>query len=340
MRILVTGGAGFVGSHTCVALLEAGHEVAVLDDFSNSHFDVLPDVMKLTGKTLEWLKADICNRDMIASFIAQGSFDVVMHFAALKSAPESIEQPLRYWEVNVAGTTALVRACLDAGIDKFVFSSSAIIYGAQERTPIPESAQPGPSTPYAWTKLAGEHLLLNLSESRPDFQVCILRYFNPIGAHSSGQLGENSRQQASNLFPIVLSACRNGLTVDVYGGDYSSSDGSAIRDFIHIMDVAEGHLAAVNLLAQNIGPAKSNAWTFNLGTGKGTTVLQLIGAMEKASGQTISIRKTMRRPGDIGVSVADPSLATTSLRCSPQTTIDDACRYGLLWCDKILQWRS
>lgn len=333
MRLLVTGGAGFVGSHTCAALLEAGHDVVVIDNFINSHVGVLERIIDLTGRPLKWIEANICDAASMASIVEGNRFDAVMHFAALKSASESIEDPLGYWHVNVTGMLNLLHAVDAAGIRRFIFSSSAIIYGNQDSMPIPETAQTHPLTPYAWTKLAGEELLAELCRARPQFQACILRYFNPIGAHASGRIGEDPRRRPDNLFPIVLSACRQGRPMEVYGTDYETVDGSAVRDFIHVMDIAEGHLAALNFLLES-GCGQSNISRFNLGTGQGCSVLQLIEAMENASRRSIRKHATVRRTGDLGMSVADPSLAASVLGWRARRTIDDACRDALGWYDR------
>ena len=322
-----------MGSHTCVALLAAGHDVVVVDDFSNSDVGVLRTIMDVAGKRLTWIEADIRNRELIGSVMARDRYDAVLHFAALKSAPESIERPEQYWDVNVGGTAVLLTAALAARVDRFVFSSSAIIYGAQEAVPIPETTQPAPLNPYARTKLAGEQMLRDAVGARPNFRVCILRYFNPVGAHASGRIGEKPRQRATNLFPIVLSALRNRTTIDIFGTDYETPDGSAIRDFIHVMDIADGHAAAVEFLAGDSSAGHADAWTFNLSTGKGCSVLELIAKMEKVGGRAVSARASTRRSGDIAISVGDSSRAATVLGWRARRTLEDACRDSLRWLD-------
>jgi UDP-glucose 4-epimerase len=334
MRLLVTGGAGYVGSHTCASLLGAGHEVVVVDDFSNSTPDALKAVMEATGKKLEWREADIRDRALIKAIAADGPYDAVLHFAALKSAPESIEQPGRYWDVNVGGMAILLDAVAAAGVDKFVFSSSAIVYGAQRNVPIPETMPPAPLNPYAWTKLVGEQMLRDLVRSRPTFKACILRYFNPIGAHPSGRFGEDPRQPATNLFPAMLAASRNCTTVDVYGTDYETPDGSAIRDFIHVMDVAEGHVSALDFLTAPSTPQRQETWTFNLGTGRGCSVIELIETMEAVGGRSIRGRAEPRRQGDIAVSVADIARSTAVLGWQARRSLRDACIDSLKWLEQ------
>lgn len=330
MRVLVTGGAGYVGSHTCVALLNAGWEVTILDDFSNSSPDVLVALKRITGRDVVAVEADIRNFDAVSQIVAQGGFDAVIHFAALKSAPESISQPLRYWEVNVGGMTSLLRALAMSEVRMMVFSSSAIVYGEQETVPTPETAPLFPTNPYASTKVAGEQLLLNFAACCPGLKACILRYFNPIGAHYSGLIGENPKQAPSNLFPLLLAACRSQSAVDVLGTDYATSDGSAVRDFVHVMDVADAHLAALELLASNAAAAPA-VRTFNIGTGVGVSVRNLIGAVEKATGIEIHRRDGPRRSGDIMASIADPTLAAAELGWRARRSLMDACQDGWRW---------
>jgi UDP-glucose 4-epimerase len=331
MRLLVTGGAGYIGSHTCVALAEAGHDIFAIDSFANSEESVLTTVSALAGKRLEWVKADIRDRDAMAKLIVHGAFDAVLHFAALKSAPESLEQPDLYWDVNVGGMAVLLRAVRAAGISKLVFSSSAIVYGLQERVPISETAALAPLNPYGWTKLAGEQMLRDLARSQTDFRACILRYFNPVGAHASGRIGENPKQPASNLFPIALAACRDRRTIDIYGTNYDTPDGSAIRDFIHVMDVADGHVSAVDFLGSDAGMNHTDAWTFNLGTGQGCSVVELIRKVEKVSRQPIASRAAERRQGDVAISVADPSLSAAVLGWRARRSLEEACADALRW---------
>jgi UDP-glucose 4-epimerase len=329
MRMLVTGGAGYVGSHTCVALAEAGHEVLAIDNFANSDESVLTAVSALAGRRFEWSRADIRDQDAMAKLIVLGAFDAIVHLAALKSVPESLEMPDLYWDNNVGGMAVLLRAVRAAGISMFVFSSSATVYGSQERVPITESANVAPLNPYACTKLAGERMLRDFAQSQPDFRACILRYFNPIGAHESGEIGEHPRQPASNLFPITLAASRDQRTIDIYGTDYETPDGSAIRDFIHVMDIAEAHVSAVNFLATEKSRGRGDAWIFNLGTGRGCSVIELIRIVEKVGRRPISTRSAGRRKGDIAISVADPSLSEALLGWRARRSLDEACADAL-----------
>ena len=329
MRVLVTGGAGYVGSHTCVALAEAGHEILAIDNFANSDESVLAAVSSLVGRRVEWSRADIRDRDAMAKLIVPGAFDAILHLAAFKSVPESLQEPDLYWDNNVGGMAVLLRAVRTAGISMFVFSSSAIVYGPQERVPISESASVAPLNPYACTKLAGERMLRDLAHSQPDFRACILRYFNPVGAHQSGELAENPRLPPSNLLPIALAASRDRKTIDIFGTDYDTPDGSAIRDFVHVMDIAEGHVSALNFLANDKSRSRGDAWIFNLGTGRGCSVFELIRIVEKVGRRAISVRLAGRRKGDIAISVADPSLSAALLGWRARRSLDEACADAL-----------
>ncbi len=329
MRVLVTGGAGYVGSHTCVALAEAGHEIIAIDNFANSDESVLAAVSSLVGRRVEWSRADIRDRDAMAKLIVPGAFDAILHLAAFKSVPELLQEPDLYWDNNVGGMAVLLRAVRTAGISMFVFSSSAIVYGPQERVPISESASVAPLNPYACTKLAGERMLRDLAHSQPDFRACILRYFNPVGAHQSGELAENPRLPPSNLLPIALAASRDRKTIDIFGTDYDTPDGSAIRDFVHVMDIAEGHVSALNFLANDKSRSCGDAWIFNLGTGRGCSVFELIRIVEKVGRRAISVRLAGRRKGDIAISVADPSLSAALLGWRARRSLDEACADAL-----------
>jgi UDP-glucose 4-epimerase len=335
MRLLVTGGAGYVGSHACICLLEAGHEVVVIDDFSNSDSSVLDTVRALIRGHLEWFRVDIRDRHAVADVMAARTYDAVLHFAALKSAPQSVEEPAKYWDVNVGGMAVVVQAALQAGIPKFVFSSSASLYGTQALGPIAETAVPRPANPYARTKLVGEQLLLDVAARHRHFQACSLRYFNPIGAHGSGLVGESPRQEPSNLFPVLLRACQRGTIVEIYGRTYPTHDGTAIRDYIHVMDVAEGHVAALEFLDGAAAEAPANAPAFNLGTGVGTSVLELIHRVETVFATPIVTRDCPPRAGDLAVSLADPTRTIAALGWQAKRSIDDACRDAKKWLETV-----
>jgi UDP-glucose 4-epimerase len=311
--------------------LAAGHNVVVVDNFSNSAPEVLERVRAVSGRPVEWIEADLRDRSAIQAILSSNPFDAILHFAGLKSAPRSVLDPASYWQVNVGGMANLLEAALVVGVGKFVFSSSAVVYGPQRVVPVAETAPVHPSNPYAHTKLAGEQMLREATKAYPAFRACSLRYFNPIGGHPSGLLGENSREPPENLFPRILAACRHGTTIDVYGTDYDTLDGSAIRDFIHVMDVAEGHCAALSYLARGADRGDERRSIFNLGTGKGCSVLGLIAAMERVSGKSIARRGRPRREGDIAVSVADVQRSADALGWRATRTIDDACKASLKW---------
>lgn len=329
MRVLVTGGAGYVGSHACVSLLDAGHEVIVIDDFSNSEEGVLRTVRELTGKSLEWVKADIRNRAAVSAVLERGPYDAVMHFAALKSVPESLVHPARYWDINVGGMAILLAASLAAGVKRFVFSSSATVYGEQKVIPISETAATAALNPYASTKLAGERMLHEAALASPEFRVCNLRYFNPIGSHPAGRLGENPRGKSTNLFPAIVAACRSRTGIEIHGTDYETPDGSAIRDFIHVMDLAEGHVAALEFLMGGSSFTSEGAWTINLGTGEGCSVLELVTLAEKAAGHSIPLHHAPRRKGDVALSIANPERAGRLLSWRARRTLPEACADAL-----------
>lgn len=327
MRLLVTGGAGYVGSHTSLVLLQEGHEIVILDDFSNSDEHVVQVIRDLAGRSPELVKADIRDRVAVRAALAEGPYDAILHFAALKSAPESVAEPARYRDVNVGGMEILLNEALAAGTRNFVFSSSAIVYGRQEHVPITETAATTALNPYAATKLAGERMLREIVQVNPGFRACSLRYFNPVGGHPSGRLGENPRRPGGNLFPMILKACRERTAIEIHGADYDTRDGTTIRDFVHVMDLAEGHAAALEFLLRGDSSISGlpGLWTFNLGTGKGASVLELIATVEKVVGHRIECRIGPRREGDIVVSVADVRRAESIMGWRSRRTLEEAC---------------
>lgn len=328
MRVLVTGGAGYIGSHACIAFIEAGHELVVIDDFSNSDPGSLEVVIELTGGKLNCIESDVRDRFRIRRAMAQEGFDAVLHLAAMKSVPKSIRCPEQYEDVNVRGTSVVLEEAVSAGIGNFVFCSSAAVYGAQRFARVSETDTPNPSTPYARTKLAGEQMLQDVARSRRNIHTCSLRCFNPIGAHSSGSVGGRAREQPLDLLSNILIARRDNSAVEIFGVDYDTPDRSAIRDFVHVMDIAEGCLAAVTLLAR-AGTNDDNACTFNLGTGRGISVLHLIRVVEKVGARPILRRQNARRAGDISVSVADPTLCATTLKWEARRSLEEACADAL-----------
>jgi UDP-glucose 4-epimerase len=341
-KLLITGGAGFIGSHTTLLLLEAGHQVVVLDDFSNSSPEALQRVSRLAGATassrLTLVEGDI--RDPLAldqAFRSRpGSYDAVIHFAGLKAVAQSVHQPLLYWDVNVVGSQRLLAAMERHGCHTLVFSSSATVYGYPERIPIPETAALQPINPYGHTKAAVEQMLADLAAKRAGaigddpcpWRLARLRYFNPVGAHPSGQIGENPLGLPDNLFPFVSQvAVGRRQKLQIFGNDWPTPDGTGIRDYIHVMDLAEGHLAALETL-WNEAP---QLLTLNLGSGHGHSVLEVVRAYEQASGRQVPFDMVPRRAGDAAQSVADPAEAQRRLGWRAQRDLAAICRDGWNW---------
>ncbi len=308
MTTLVSGGAGYVGSHTVAALHEAGRDVVVLDDFSNARRDAVGELRRLTTPDLVVIEGDAADRTAVRQLCDEHDFDSIMHFAAHKSVPESFADPLRYYRNNLLSTLSLAEIAVERGIDRFVFSSSAAVYGTPDQLPVSEETPPAPQSPYGTTKLMCECILADTAASS-DLQVVILRYFNPVGAHPSGRIGEQPITAGQNLVPAVMRAALGALSrLQVFGNDYDTRDGTAVRDFVHVTDLAEGHVAA---LQADLGTHRSRV--FNLGTGAGTTVLELVAATEAVTGRPIPCEIVGRRPGDIAESWADCRRAADEL---------------------------
>ena len=330
-QLLITGGAGFIGSHTSLVLLEAGHNLVVLDNFNNSSPESLRRVTELAGPKaaarLRVVDGDI--RSAVDLEQALGTrTDAVVHFAGLKAVGESVSNPLAYWDVNVCGSRQLLAAMQHAGCRTIVFSSSATLYGCPEEVPLAESAPIKPINPYGHSKAAVERMLSDLAASEPGWRIACLRYFNPVGAHPSGRLGEDPNGIPNNLFPFVSQvAVGRRPRLSVFGGDWPTPDGSGVRDYIHVMDLAEGHRAALDvLLAED-----PQLLTLNLGSGQGHSVLDVVEAFEAASGHAVPYEVVARRPGDAATTVADPSLAAQRLRWSTKRGLDEICRDGWAW---------
>lgn len=308
--ILVTGGAGYIGSHTVLALLEAGHEVVVLDNLCNASRESLRRVEQLTERTLIFVEGDIRDRALLDQLFCEHAVSAVIHFAGLKAVGESVQQPLTYYENNVAGTLVLCQAMQAAGVTRLVFSSSATVYGDGYPMPLHEGLPTGqPTNPYGCSKLMVEEVLRDLAASDSAWSIALLRYFNPVGAHSSGLIGEDPQGIPNNLLPYVAQvAVGRRERLAVYGNDYPTPDGTGVRDYIHVMDLAEGHLCALNALAERQG-----VHTWNLGTGKGHSVLEVVKAFEQASGQAVPYHIEPRRPGDVAACWADATLAEREL---------------------------
>ncbi|ETF03264.1 UDP-galactose-4-epimerase [Advenella kashmirensis W13003] len=310
MKLLITGGAGYIGSHTVVELLNAGHEVVVLDNLSNSAEASLDRVETITGKSVVFFEGDVRDRALLDSVFATHAIDAVVHFAGLKAVGESVTQPLRYYDNNVAGTITLTEAMADAGVRRIVFSSSATVYGEPDTMPIAESCPEGiPTNPYGSSKLMVERILQDMVKSDPSWSVAILRYFNPVGAHESGQIGEDPNGIPNNLLPYITQVAVGKLEkLAVFGSDYPTPDGTGVRDYIHVVDLALGHLAALDYIQDKTG---THIW--NLGTGKGYSVLDIVKAFEDATAVSIPYTLSPRRAGDIAECWADPEKARREL---------------------------
>lgn len=309
MAVLVTGGAGYIGSHTVVQLIEAGFAPVVLDNFANSKPTALDRVERITGVRPVCVDGDVRDRPLLDRLFADNDIDSVIHFAGLKAVGESVALPLDYYDNNVAGTVVLAEAMRDAGVRTIVFSSSATVYGDPASVPIAEDFPLGATNPYGRTKLMVEQILSDVAAAHDDWSVCLLRYFNPVGAHESGLIGEDPAGVPNNLMPFIAQvAVGRRDRLDVFGGDYPTPDGTGVRDYVHVVDLAEGHLAA---LRHSLG--RPGRHVFNLGTGRGTSVLELVAAFEKSAGRAIPYQIVERRPGDIAECWADPARAAEVL---------------------------
>jgi len=327
MRVLVTGGAGFIGSHTCLVMLEAGYEVVVVDNLSNSKRASLTRVGELTGRPIAFHKVDLLDRGALDAVFREAPVDAVLHFAGLKAVGESVREPLRYYHNNVGGTVALCEVMARHGVRTLVFSSSATVYGEPPIVPITEDFPLSAVNPYGRTKLAIEWMLNDLQRAEPAWRIGILRYFNPVGAHPSGRIGEDPNGIPNNLVPYIGQVAVGRLAeLPIYGGDYPTPDGTGVRDYIHVMDLAEGHERALRRLAT--GPGVK---VYNLGTGKGCSVLEMVAAYERASGRPIPRRIIERRAGDVPACWADASRARVELGWSARRDVDEMCADAWRW---------
>ena len=329
MNILVAGGAGYIGTHTCVSLLQSGHDVLVVDSLVNSRRDQLQRIQTITGKQAEFIEADIRDRPSLQRIFAGHRIDAVINFAGHKAVGESMQSPLGYYDNNLNCAIALLEAMTSHGVDCLVFSSSAAVYGEPESLPIAETARTAPQSPYGRTKLHIEEMLSDMARSNPDWKIALLRYFNPVGAHPGGLIGEQSSGPPMNLFPLVTRvAAGEQERLDVFGSDYDTRDGSAIRDYIHVMDLARGHVNALQALeARNEG----GVLTVNLGTGKGYSVLEIIQSFESVCGLKIPYRCVKRRAGDMARCYADPALAKQLLGWQAEYGLEEMCRDAWNW---------
>lgn len=325
--ILVTGGAGFIGSHTCVLLLEAGYEVLVLDNFSNSKPESMRRVEAITGKKVNFVNADVRDRDALRHVFKNNAIDGVIHFAGLKAVGESVSEPLMYYENNVAGSVTLAQIMTEFNVHVLVFSSSATVYGGDAVSPINEESTLTATNPYGWSKLMVEQVYQDLAASSPSWKIGLLRYFNPVGAHESGTIGEDPNGIPNNLMPNVCQvAVDRRPELKVFGNDYSTHDGTGVRDYIHVMDLAQGHLDALAWLKNNTG---ANA--FNLGTGHGYSVLDVVNAFEQASGKTVPYKIHPRRPGDSAEAYSNPSKAQNILGWKATRDMKTMCDDAWKW---------
>ncbi len=325
--ILVTGGAGYIGSHTCIELQNAGYEVVVLDNFSNSSAEAVKRLEELAGRKVSLVEGDINDAPLLDSVFSNHSIAAVIHFAGLKAVGESVQQPLRYYRNNVSGTVVLCEAMQRAGVRDLVFSSSATVYGDPASVPIAESAPTSATNPYGRSKLIIEEILQDLSVADPSWNIALLRYFNPVGAHPSGRIGEDPADIPNNLVPYIAQvAVGRREYLNVYGGDYNTPDGTGVRDYIHVMDLADGHVKALQWLER-----KAGIKAFNLGTGIGYSVLDMLKAFEKACGHTLDYKITDRRPGDVACCFADATLASQELNWKAELGIERMCEDSWRW---------
>lgn len=322
MKILLTGGTGYIGSHTAIELLKLGYEVEILDNLFNSKITVLDEIEKITGVRPKFYEIDLLDKTGMDKVFEEGYYDLVIHFAGLKAVAESVEKPLKYYENNVGGTINLLESMNKYNVKKIIFSSSATVYGEQGETEMFEDMQTGVgiTNPYGETKYVIEGILKDVAVADPEFSATILRYFNPVGAHESGFIGEDPNDIPNNLMPIIMKVSTGEIPVlKVYGDDYDTIDGTGMRDFIHVVDLAKGHVAAIEHMKKGIS-------IYNLGTGKATSVLEMVAAFEKASGKKLPYEIAPRRAGDLAKVYANPGKAERELNWKAELTIDDAMR--------------
>lgn len=327
MKVLVTGGAGFIGSHTCVELLNAGHEVVVLDNFVNSKPDALDSIRKITGKELTLCEADLRDRDAVRRLFDETKIDAVIHFAGLKAVGESVAKPIEYYDNNLVGFLVLVEEMRDHGVKKLVFSSSATVYGMNNPVPFREDYPTSATNPYGYTKVMIEQMLRDIAKADSEWSICMLRYFNPIGAHESGQIGEDPNGIPNNLMPYISQVAIGKLQqLSVFGNDYDTHDGTGVRDYIHVVDLAVGHVKAVDYARKHTG-----AEAINLGTGTGYSVLDLVNAFERENHVKVPYVIAPRRAGDIATCYSDPSKAERLLGWKAVHDVGDMVRDSWRW---------
>ena len=331
MTILVTGGAGYIGSHTCVELLNAGYEVVVVDNLYNANAKAIDRIREITGSDLTFYEADICDRDALNHIFDRHQIDAVIHFAGYKAVGESVRKPMEYYKNNIGGTLNLTEAMREHGVKNIIFSSSATVYGDPAFVPITEECPKGICTnPYGWTKWMLEQILTDIQKADPEWNVILLRYFNPIGAHASGLIGEDPKGIPNNLLPYVAQVAIGKLPcLGVFGDDYDTPDGTGVRDYIHVVDLADGHVKAIRKLADKEGVS-----VYNLGTGNGYSVMQVVKAFEKACGHAVPYEIKPRREGDIATCYCDPGKAEKELGWKAKYGIDEMCADSWRWQSK------
>ncbi len=324
--ILVTGGSGYIGSHTVLELLNKNYDVVVVDNFSNSSFESLRRVQKITGKTVTFYEADIRDVEAMENIFSKHTFDAVIHFAAFKAVGESCKLPLKYYENNISGTVSLLQIMEKHGVKKIIFSSSATVYGDPERLPLDETCRLSTTNPYGSTKLMMEMIMQDLYKADKDWNIILLRYFNPVGAHESGLIGEDPKGIPNNLMPYVAQVASGKLAcINVFGNDYDTPDGTGVRDYIHVVDLALGHIAAIEQCND------AGVHIYNLGTGHGYSVLDMIHAFEKACGKTLPYKICERRSGDIAACYACPDKAKNELKWEAKFGIEEMCASQWKW---------
>ncbi|MBS0167684.1 UDP-glucose 4-epimerase GalE [Nitrospira sp. CMX1] len=328
--IFVTGGAGYIGSHTCVELLRAGYDLTVFDNFSNSHPESLERIQRIAGKQLRFIHGDIRDRAALVTALRDSGAQAVIHFAGLKAVGESVQQPLSYYDNNVVGSLRLLETMGLCGVKTLVFSSSATVYGAPQRLPLTEDHPLSTTNPYGQTKLTVEHILRDVQHSDASWRIGILRYFNPVGAHASGLIGEDPQGTPNNLMPFVAQvAVGRRPHLNVFGNDYPTSDGTGVRDYIHVVDLAIGHLKALETLER--AKHQTECLTVNLGTGTGYSVLEIVRAFEQTCGKPVMYKIAPRRPGDVAACYADPSKAIALLGWQAKRSLADMCADTWKW---------
>jgi UDP-glucose 4-epimerase len=329
MKVLVTGGAGYIGSHTVIELLTIGHEVVIVDNLVNSSAESLARVEKITGQEIPFIELDVCDAEALRKVFQDNKFDAVIHFAGLKSVGESVQKPLWYYRNNIDSTLTLCEVMQDHGVKKLIFSSSATVYGTPSELPLKETSQVGAgiTNPYGQTKFMIEQILRDVITADADWQISLLRYFNPIGAHASGLIGEDPNGLPNNLLPYVSQVAVGKLDkIRIFGDDYDTPDGTGVRDYIHVVDLAKGHVAALEHL-----PEAGTAGVYNLGAGQGISVLELIHAFEKACGKELPREIVARRPGDVASCYADVAKARQELDWQATKSLEDACADSWRW---------